>query len=68
MGKLNEETIWNFQAFMNSKKNSCRGNYMRKYGMWFFDILYDIIRETDAGEAFGLKLPPTGYDLATLTH
>ena len=22
-----------FQAFMNSKKNSCRGNYMRKYGM-----------------------------------
>ena len=31
-GKLNEETIWNFQAFMNSKKNSCRGNYMRKYG------------------------------------
>ena len=31
-GKLNEETISNFQAFMNSKKNSCRGNYMRKYG------------------------------------
>ena len=31
-GKLNEETIWNFPAFMNSKKNSCRGNYMRKYG------------------------------------
>ena len=19
---------------MNSKKNSCRGNYLRKYGMW----------------------------------
>ena len=33
-GKLNEETIWNCQAFMNSKKNSCRGNYMRKYGMY----------------------------------
>ena len=32
-GKLNEETIWNFQAFMNSKKNSCRGNYMRKCGI-----------------------------------
>ena len=32
-GKLNEETIWNFQAFMNSKKNSCCGNYMRKYGI-----------------------------------
>ena len=31
-GKLNEETIGNFEAFMNSKKNSCRGNYMRKYG------------------------------------
>ena len=30
-GKLNEETVRNFQAFMNSKKNSCRGNYMRKY-------------------------------------
>ena len=23
-GNVNEETIWNFQAFMNSKKNSCR--------------------------------------------
>ena len=22
---------------MNSKKNSCRGNYMRKYGMYFFN-------------------------------
>ena len=30
--KLNAETIWNFQAFMNSKKNTCRSNYMRKYG------------------------------------
>ena len=39
-GKLNEETIWNFQAFMNSKKNSCRGNYMRKYGIWFIYILF----------------------------
>ena len=27
--------IWNFQAFTNSKKNSCRGNYMRKYGIYF---------------------------------
>ena len=26
--------IWKFQAFMNSKKNSCRGNCMRKYGSW----------------------------------
>ena len=34
-GKLNEETIWNFQALMNSKKNSCRGNYWRKYGTSF---------------------------------
>ena len=33
-GKLNEETIWNVKAFMNSKKNSCRGNYMRKYGIY----------------------------------
>ena len=33
-GKANEETKWNFQAFMNSKKNSCRGNYMRKYGTY----------------------------------
>ena len=31
--------IWNFQAFMNSKKNSCRGNYMRKYGIQFFYIV-----------------------------
>ena len=30
---LNEESIWNFQAFMNSKKHSCHGNYMRKYGI-----------------------------------
>ena len=27
--------IWNFQAFMNSKKNSCRNNCMRKYGRLF---------------------------------
>ena len=33
--KLHEETVWNVQAFMNSKNNSCRGNYMRKYGNWF---------------------------------
>jgi len=33
-GKINEETIRNFQVFMNSKKNSCRGNYMRKYGIF----------------------------------
>ena len=31
-GKLNAETIWNFQGFTVPKKNSCRGNYMRKYG------------------------------------
>ena len=28
--------MWNFQVFMNSKKNSCRGNYMRKYGIQNF--------------------------------
>ena len=31
-GKINEETIWNFQGLKIPKKNSCRGNYMRKYG------------------------------------
>ena len=25
---------------MNSKKNSCRGNYMRKYGIYIFDFLW----------------------------
>ena len=30
--KANAETIWIFQNFTISKKNSCRGNYMRKYG------------------------------------
>ena len=29
---INTETIWNFQDFTNSKKNSFRGNYSRKYG------------------------------------
>ena len=24
---------------MNSKKNSCRGNHMRKYGKWYFDTI-----------------------------
>ena len=33
-GKINEETIWNFQGFTIPKKNSCRGIYMRKYGIW----------------------------------
>ena len=33
-GKNNEETIWNFQGLKIPKKNSCRGNYMRKYGMY----------------------------------
>ena len=33
-GKLNEETIWIFQGFTIPKKNSCRGNYMRKYGRY----------------------------------
>ena len=31
--KLNAETIWDFQGFKNSKKNSFRGNYSRKYGI-----------------------------------
>ena len=30
-----------FQAFMNSKKNSCRGNYMRKYGNYFERFAYN---------------------------
>ena len=41
--KLNEEIIWIFQAFMNSKKNSCRGNYMRKYSIHsncYFNLFY----------------------------
>ena len=33
-GKINEETIWNFQGLKIPKKNSCRGNYMRKYGRY----------------------------------
>ena len=37
-----EETIWNFQTFMNSKKNICQRNYMRKYGICnsYFDYLW----------------------------
>ena len=31
--KTNAETIWIFQGFTISKKNSCSGNYMRKYGI-----------------------------------
>ena len=34
IGKVNAETIWNFQGFTIPKKNSCRGIYMRKYGIW----------------------------------
>ena len=34
----NEEIIWNFQAFMNSKKNSCHGNFMMKYGTYIVNI------------------------------
>ena len=30
--KSNVETIWLFKGFTITKKNSCRGNYMRKYG------------------------------------
>ena len=33
-GKINEETISNFQGLKIQKKNSCRGNYMRKYGIY----------------------------------
>ena len=36
--KTNAETIWIFQGFAISKKNSCRGNFMRKYGIF---ILWD---------------------------
>ena len=32
-GKINEETIRNFQGLKSPKKNSCLGNYMRKYGI-----------------------------------
>ena len=35
-GKINEETIRNFQGLKTPKKNSCRGNYMRKYGILNF--------------------------------
>ena len=38
--KTNAETIWIFQGFTISKKNSCRGNYMRKYGTYFAKGLY----------------------------
>ena len=43
--KTNGETIWIFQGFTISKKNSCRGNYMRKCGIslliWLLNfILY----------------------------
>ena len=34
-GKINEETIWNFQGLKIPKKNSCRDNYMRKYGIMY---------------------------------
>ena len=37
--KTNAETIWIFQGFTISKKNSCRGNYMRKYGIWNFHCM-----------------------------
>ena len=37
-GKINEETIWNFQGLEIPKKNSCRGNYMRKYGILNLDL------------------------------
>ena len=30
--KFNAETIWDFQGFKSSKKNSFRWNYSRKYG------------------------------------
>ena len=36
-GKMNEETIWNFQGLKITKNNSCRGNYMRKYGIRSID-------------------------------
>ena len=43
-GKLNEETIGNFQAFMNSKKKSCRGSYMRKYVASFRNFAAFVVR------------------------
>ena len=33
--KLNVETIWDFQGFKSSKKNSFHGNNLRKYGRLF---------------------------------
>ena len=32
-GKINEETVLDFQGLKIPKNNSCRGNYMRKYGI-----------------------------------
>ena len=39
-GKLNAETIWKFKGFTIPKKNSCRGNYMRKYSICYYNFVY----------------------------
>ena len=44
--KINAETIWIFQSFTISKKNSCCSKYMRKYGSWVMrHDLYKIDRK-----------------------
>jgi hypothetical protein len=40
-GKRNAETMSNFQGFTIPKKNSCRGNYMRKYIMYTGSLAKD---------------------------
>ena len=42
-----------FSSFMNSKKNSCRGNYMRKYGIYFFtsDLMKVVRSQKQPSEA-----------------
>ena len=42
-GKIIEETIWNFQGLKIPKKNSCRGNYMRKYGTYIVLLIDAVI-------------------------
>ena len=62
-GKLNEETERNFQAFMNSKKNSCRGNYMRKYGIYLVFLEFDHKRNWTADWSEVPKDRPLHYIL-----
>ena len=46
MRKINAETIKFFQDFTNSKKNSFRGNYSWKYGMYVFYTAVVVLKGT----------------------